>query len=106
MRTKAEKTGLWFAFSVVLALLPLLVNLLMFHVDGKPIAWFELVSHGELFLVAAALSADGLGRLRVRGEIGGTGTFWSNLFLTHRELSPQQRSLKVMRRKQSKSWKT
>jgi hypothetical protein len=74
MRTKAEKIWLWIAFGVVLALLPLLVNLLMFHVDGKPATWPELGSHGELFLVAAAIAADGLGRLWVRGLVGGAGT--------------------------------
>ena len=65
--SKTAKIVLWIAFSVLLALLPLLVNYLMLRVSGTAIDWHDLSSRGELFVVAAAISADGLGRLWLSG---------------------------------------
>jgi hypothetical protein len=61
--SKTAKIALWIAFSVLFALLPLFINFLMMRLSGKAFDWHALSSHGELFLVAAAISADGLGRL-------------------------------------------
>lgn len=57
---------MWVAFGVILALLPLFINFLMLRLSGKPFAWYDLSSRGELFLVAAAISADALSRLWLR----------------------------------------
>lgn len=61
--SKTAKIVLWIAFSVVFALLPLFIDFLMLRISGKAVDWHNLSSHGELFLIAAAISADALGRL-------------------------------------------
>ena len=53
----------WLIFSVVIALLPLLCNLLRDIRKGDGIALVRLFSHGELLLVSAAISASSLGHL-------------------------------------------
>jgi hypothetical protein len=61
--SKTAKTVVWIAFSVLFALLPLFINFLMLRISGRAVDWHALSSRGELFLIAAAISADGLGRL-------------------------------------------
>lgn len=53
----------WIIFSVVIALLPLLFNLLRDIGKGEGINLVRLFSHGELLLVSAAISAGSLGHL-------------------------------------------
>ena len=53
----------WIIFSVVIALLPLLFNLLRNIGRGENIGFVRLFSHGELLLVSAAISAGALGQL-------------------------------------------
>ena len=53
----------WVMFSVVIALLPLLFNLLRALGKGEGMSLSRLFSHGELLLVSAAISAAGLGHL-------------------------------------------
>ena len=53
----------WLIFSVVIALLPLLFNLLRDIVRSHGISLVRLFSHGELLIVSAAISASSLGHL-------------------------------------------
>jgi hypothetical protein len=65
--SKTVRIAVWVAFSAGFALLPLFINFLMLRIEGKRLDWHDLSSHGELFLVAAAISADALGRLWLSG---------------------------------------
>jgi hypothetical protein len=66
--SKTARISLWIAFSVLFALLPLFINFLTLRISSKAVDWHDLTSRGELFLVAAAISADGLGRLWLKGD--------------------------------------
>jgi hypothetical protein len=66
---------LWAAFSVVFALSPLFVNFLLVR-DDPQFEWQKLANRGELFLIAAALSADAIGRVWNQRAVSGLyGTF-------------------------------
>ena len=53
----------WLIFSVVVALLPLVVNLLSLATRGRTPSFSLVSSHGELLLVSAAIAAGGIGEL-------------------------------------------
>ena len=53
----------WFFFSVVLALLPLFLNLIISWVTDLTLEWRELVKGGELFFFSTAISGTSLGSL-------------------------------------------
>jgi len=59
----SEKVLRWLIFSVVLALIPLLANALMTLTFGTRPTLANTLAHGELLLIAAALSAAGAGEL-------------------------------------------
>lgn len=54
----------WLVFSVVLALLPIGLNAIktIFRA-GETFAWLGLIEHGELLIIAAAVSAAAMGLL-------------------------------------------
>ncbi len=55
----------WAIFTVVFGVTPIVVNWLYLrtHAHGKPIQWEQLLGKGELFLIAALLATDSIGRL-------------------------------------------
>jgi hypothetical protein len=59
---KAKRILLWLGFSVVFALSPLFINFLMVR-GSADFDLTKLYDRGELFLIAAALCADAMGRL-------------------------------------------
>ncbi len=61
--TMTEKVLRWMIFSVVLALIPLLANALITVTFGASLTLTGMLEHGELLLIAAALSAAGAGEL-------------------------------------------
>jgi hypothetical protein len=67
-KSKGLKIFLWFTCSVVFALLPLVISYINGRVDGKPPGWVDLLASGELFLIAAAVAADAVGRVFIGGE--------------------------------------
>src|SRR5580658_2743347 len=69
-KKKARKLLLWTAFSVVFALSPLFVNFLLVR-DDPQFEWQKLANRGELFLIAAALSADAIGRVWNQRAVNG-----------------------------------
>ncbi len=52
-----EKLISWLKFSVIIALLPIVLNALSLGATGQLKSFSQLVAHGELFLVATAISA-------------------------------------------------
>jgi uncharacterized membrane protein len=58
-----EKLISWLKFSVIIALLPIALNALSLGVTGQLKSFSQLVAHGELFLVATAISAMALREL-------------------------------------------
>jgi hypothetical protein len=69
-KKKARKLLLWTAFSVAFALGPLFVNFLLVR-DDPQFEWQKLANRGELFLIATALSADGIGRVWNQRAVNG-----------------------------------
>jgi hypothetical protein len=67
-KSKGLKIFLWFTCSIVFALLPLAINYINGRVDGKAPGWVDLLASGELFLIAAAVAADAVGRVFMGGE--------------------------------------
>ena len=57
----------WFVFSVLVALLPLVLNALIVATDAEPFSLVQLVARGELLIIAAALCAGAIGDLIGRG---------------------------------------
>ncbi len=53
----------WLIFSVAMALLPIVFTALSLRTRGNAVDFATLVSHGELLIVAAALSARGVGEI-------------------------------------------
>jgi len=53
----------WLIFSVAMALLPIVFTALSLKTRGNAIELTLLVKHGELLIVAAALSASGVGEI-------------------------------------------
>jgi hypothetical protein len=66
--SKGLKIFLWLAVSVGFALMPLAASYINGRSSGKPPDWIDLLSGGELFLIAAALTADGIGRAFLGGK--------------------------------------
>jgi hypothetical protein len=52
----------WIIFTVLFSLGPLLANYLV-ALDEQQVGWGEIIGRGELFVIAAAVTADGLGRI-------------------------------------------
>ena len=52
-----EKLISWFKFGAIIALLPIALNALTLGTTGQLKSFSQLVAHGELFLVATAISA-------------------------------------------------
>lgn len=63
---KREKITYWFIFNVVIALLPLVFNVLLIFSRDIPFNAEALFFRGELLIVSAAIAADAVG-----GLIGG-----------------------------------
>ncbi len=63
----------WFFVSVVLALMPLILNLILVKVGRLQVGWAELLKDGELFFFATSLAASALGTLLFKkpGNPGG-----------------------------------
>jgi len=59
---KGKKVLLWLGFSVIFALSPLFINFLLVRGESH-FDYTKLYDRGELFLIAAALCADAVGRL-------------------------------------------
>lgn len=53
----------WLFFNVVLALLPLLINLLLMFIGKIKINWIQLFKEGELFFFSSTISASSIGTL-------------------------------------------
>jgi len=53
----------WLKFSVIIALLPIALNALSLGITGQLESFSQLVAHGELLLVATAISAMAMGEL-------------------------------------------
>lgn len=66
--TKGVRLLLWLSISVGFALLPLAANYMNGRISGKPPSLVDLLAGGELFLISAALTADGIGRALLGGE--------------------------------------
>ena len=64
-----EKLIRWFIFSVIVALLPLIFNALRLITRGSVFSITALTAHGELLLVACAISAAAVGELVASGSI-------------------------------------
>lgn len=60
---EVESSTRWFFFNVVLALLPLLLNLILIRVGNIKTNWPELLKDGELFFFSTAISASSIGTL-------------------------------------------
>jgi hypothetical protein len=58
-----EKLAKWLIFSVLLSLVPLLANYGLYRITENAIDLELLLSHGELFLIAAALTGTALGEI-------------------------------------------
>ena len=69
---KNRKLARWLGFTVAISLAPILFNLLGRAFDGKPFGIRVLLGKGELFLVACALAAAGIGEIVGRGVKRGT----------------------------------
>lgn len=67
-KSKGPKLLLWLVVSVGFALLPLAANDINGRISGKTPDLIELLAGGELFLIASALTADGIGRAFLGGE--------------------------------------
>jgi len=65
---KGLKLLLWLSISVGFALLPLGANYINGRSSGKPPGLVDLLAGGELFVISAALTADGIGRALLGGE--------------------------------------
>jgi len=65
MITKIVK---WFIFSVIIALLPIIFNLLIVLSNGVAPSLEILTSRGELLLVAAGIAASAIGELIASGQ--------------------------------------
>jgi hypothetical protein len=59
----SEKLLRWIIFSVVLALIPIFFNAISLQTRGKTATIAELLQHGELYLIGAALCAAAIGEL-------------------------------------------
>lgn len=53
----------WFFFNIVLALLPLLLNLMLIKVGSVKTNWSELLKDGELFFFSTTIAASSIGTL-------------------------------------------
>ena len=60
---EAESSIRWFFFNVVLALLPLLLNLMLIQVGSIKTNWSELLKDGELFFFSTTIAASSIGAL-------------------------------------------
>lgn len=73
----------WAIFTVLFAIGPLFANLLAVE-DEQNFKWAEVVGRGELFIIAAAITGDGLGRVwnqRAVNGIFGTLCFGALAFI-------------------------
>lgn len=64
----AEKVIYWFIFNVIIALLLFIVNLLVIVVKDDPLNLINLFARGELLIVSAAIAADAIGELILKGN--------------------------------------
>jgi hypothetical protein len=60
---EVESSIRWFFFNVVLALLPLLLNLILIQVGSIKTNWSELLKDGELFFFSTTIAASSIGAL-------------------------------------------
>jgi hypothetical protein len=67
-RSMWEKLIKWLVFSVLLSLVPLLANYGLHRINKHAIDLTLLLSHGELFLIASALTGTALGEVVVAGR--------------------------------------
>lgn len=73
----------WIIFTVLFSLGPLLANYLV-ALDERQMGWGEIIGRGELFVIAAAVTADGLGRIWTEEavkDVYGTVIFGALAFL-------------------------
>jgi hypothetical protein len=71
---KLNRLFVWALFGVVFALGPLFANWLLAQDKGH-FTWDVLIRKGELFLIAAAIVADAIGRVWSQKTTGLMGTF-------------------------------
>ncbi len=64
---KSWKALLWFA-GIAFSLLPIAFTYLNGRLEGKPPAWTDLLSGGELLLISAAIAADAVSNALVGGQ--------------------------------------
>ncbi len=60
-RRVQKKLMVWSTFSVLIGSFPLILNMLILFTQNKPIAFFDLFSHGELLLISTAISGAAMG---------------------------------------------
>lgn len=60
---EVESSIRWFFFNVILALLPLFLNLMLIQVGSIKTNWSELLKDGELFFFSTTISASSIGAL-------------------------------------------
>ena len=60
--SRPRRIFLWLAFVGVVAVLPSLVTMMIAYITGSPPAIMSLFAEGDGFLVAIAITADGIGR--------------------------------------------
>ncbi|MDM8560771.1 hypothetical protein [Candidatus Parabeggiatoa sp. HSG14] len=53
----------WFIFSIIITLLPIILSALSLETMGKLDSLSQLIAHGELLLIATAISAAAVGEL-------------------------------------------
>ncbi len=78
VRTRiSRKLHQWIIFSVAAALLPIFVNAYRAVVNGGSFFNYDIISHGELVLVCAAVSAEAIGDLVMSGKTKGSWNMYS-----------------------------
>lgn len=60
-REVRKKLIIWTTFNVIVSSLPVVLNIMILFSNNKPIALFDLFSHGELLLISVAIAADAVG---------------------------------------------
>ncbi|MDM8564334.1 hypothetical protein QUF74_01625 [Candidatus Halobeggiatoa sp. HSG11] len=68
LKKGTDKTIRWLLFSVLMALLPIVFNALSFEVRGQLNSFSQLISRGELLLIATAICTAAIGELFVSGS--------------------------------------
>ena len=71
LQKASKKLFIWFVFTVVVGLLPIVASWFLGHFDRKLADPIDLFVHGELLIISFALAADAMGDLFNSNKLGG-----------------------------------